>query len=340
MKISIDPNRALPIYQQIVEQLADDIGQGVLPTGAKLPTVRALAEKNALSVGTVRQAYDVLVRRGLLVKHQGRGTFVRPLSPGRLQTPTSPTTVAGVQSRKQRALESIDRALGEILALGLTPQEARIFFDLRLRELEDMGPVTKIGVIDCSPEALSQINEQIAPLPNVESYRYLLDDVIRNPGLVDPELDLIVITTTHIAQLTDRLDPSIPLAAVAMSLSPDTSAKLARVPRGSGVGIVCGSQRFSNIMLRAVTRYCRINEEPRVFHWGEGADKLSRILLGLDAVVLPASYEEVCPPEELDALKAGIEGKRVIFYHFDMDQGSMLSLRNQIQQTLHARVEG
>jgi len=335
MQITIDTKRSLPVYEQIVSQLTADIQQGVLPVGTKLPTVRAMARENGLAIGTVRQAYDTLQRRGFIVMHQGRGTFVRPTAPdGLAPVPASGT---GTQSRKQRAIQAVDRALGEILALGLSPQEARIFFDLRLREFEEMGPVIKLGVIDCSPEALLQICSQIAPLPNVEATSYLLDDILRQPDLLAPDLDLLVLTTTHLAPLTERLDTDQPLSTVVMSLSPDTAARLARIPRNAQVGILCKSQRFGSLIQRACTRYSRLDTPPQVMRWGRGTD-ISAFLEDIDTLILPTAYESLCPIDELPQIEEAMKQHKTVIYHFEMDQGSLLSLTNQIQQVLNARL--
>jgi len=337
MQITIDPGRSLPVYEQIVSQLTSDIQQGVLPVGTKLPTVRALALQNGLAIGTVRQAYDTLQRRGYIVMHQGRGTFVRPTAPERLAPLPSSGSASGTQSRKQRAIQAVDRALGEILALGLSPQEARIFFDLRLRELEDMGPVIKLGVIDCSAEALAEICSQIAPLPNVEAKSFLLDDVLRHPDLLSSDLDLLVLTTTHLAQLTERVDAEQPMAAIVMTLSPDTAARLARIPRDAKVGILCKSQRFSGLIQRACTRYSRLETPPQAIFWGK-EHSVSAQLQEIDTLILPTAYEAICPPEDLPILEAAMENLKTIIYHFEMDQGSLLSLTTQIQQVLDARL--
>jgi len=337
MQITIDPNRSLPVYEQIVAQLTEDIQQGVLPVGTKLPTVRALAQQNNLAIGTVRQAYDTLQRRGYIVMHQGRGTFVRPTAPERLAPIAAPSAAKGTASRKQRAIQAVDRALGEILALGLSPQEARIFFDLRLREFEDMAPVIKIGLIDCSPEALAEICSQIAPLPHVEATSYLLDDVLRAPDLLAQDLDLLVLTTTHLAPLTERLETDIPLFTVVMTLSTDTAAQLARISTDAKVGILCKSQRFSAIIQRACMRYCRVGTPPRTILWNGGED-VSTALQEVDTLILPTAYETICPPDELPALEEALSRVSSVIYHFEMDRGSLLSLTSQIQQVLDARM--
>jgi len=325
----------LPIYQQVAAQITADIQQGILPVGTKLPTVRALAEQNGLAVGTVRQAYDTLTRQGFIVMNQGRGTFVRSTTP--LGAPSDRESGAS-GSRKQQALLAIDRALGEILTLGISPREARIFFDLKLRELEGGGPTVKIGLIDCNPEALTQIAIQMEPLPKVEVTRFLLDDILSAPERLGPDLDLLVVTSTHAVQLAEFLDTERPFTSVAMSLSTDTAAQMARIPRDTKVGILCKSRRFGEIIGRAVTRYCELDSEPEIVHWDQG-EAAGPMLERVDTLILPKAYQSLCPPGELSALQHFLDSKQSILYHFEMDQGSLLHLSEQAQQVLRARVE-
>src|SRR5262249_45925319 len=74
-----DPGR--PAYRQIELQLLDLIGEGALAPGDRGPAERELAVRElAMRVGvsrmTLRQALDGLVRRGLLERRGGQGTFV------------------------------------------------------------------------------------------------------------------------------------------------------------------------------------------------------------------------------------------------------------------------
>ena len=61
------------LYHQIMEDLREEI-QG-MAYGEQIETEQQLAEKYAVSRGTVRQAITALVSEGLLTKIQGKGTF-------------------------------------------------------------------------------------------------------------------------------------------------------------------------------------------------------------------------------------------------------------------------
>lgn len=65
-----------PLYRRLADALADDIAQGRLDAGSRLPTQRALAAALKVSVATVNNAYLEAEQRGLIRRHVGRGTFV------------------------------------------------------------------------------------------------------------------------------------------------------------------------------------------------------------------------------------------------------------------------
>jgi DNA-binding transcriptional MocR family regulator len=69
--------RTGPLYQAIVEALADDTARGTLAAGQRLPTHRELADRLGVTVGTVTRAYTEAARRGLVSGEVGRGTFAR-----------------------------------------------------------------------------------------------------------------------------------------------------------------------------------------------------------------------------------------------------------------------
>ncbi|MBX7269209.1 GntR family transcriptional regulator [Micromonospora sp. Llam7] len=78
MLISIDPDSTVPPYEQVRTQLAEQVGDGRLPVGARLPTVRRLAAELDLAVNTVARAYRELEAAGLLETRGRHGTFVAP----------------------------------------------------------------------------------------------------------------------------------------------------------------------------------------------------------------------------------------------------------------------
>lgn len=66
----------LPLYLQVRRRIADVIRTGQWRPGEAIPNERQLCEQFKVSMGTLRKAIDELVASGLLVRQQGRGTFV------------------------------------------------------------------------------------------------------------------------------------------------------------------------------------------------------------------------------------------------------------------------
>lgn len=69
-------NGSVPLYQQVLQGVRADIEGGKYRPGDQIPTEDQLCEAYGVSRVTVRRALDGLVADGLLVRSQGRGTFV------------------------------------------------------------------------------------------------------------------------------------------------------------------------------------------------------------------------------------------------------------------------
>ncbi|MBE7417817.1 MAG: GntR family transcriptional regulator [Ideonella sp.] len=65
-----------PLYRQIKALITQDLQAGVWKPGTAIPSELELAERFRASQGTVRKAIDELAAGNLLVRRQGKGTFV------------------------------------------------------------------------------------------------------------------------------------------------------------------------------------------------------------------------------------------------------------------------
>ncbi len=78
MPIMIKEDSGTPIYLQIAAILKNWITEGAAEAGALLPPERVMCEHFRVSRMTLRAAYDILDRDGLIGRKRGRGTFVAP----------------------------------------------------------------------------------------------------------------------------------------------------------------------------------------------------------------------------------------------------------------------
>jgi len=65
-----------PMYLQIAEQIRLKVLAGDWSAGHSLPSIRELAANTGVSVITIKRAYMELEHEGVIVTHQGRGSFV------------------------------------------------------------------------------------------------------------------------------------------------------------------------------------------------------------------------------------------------------------------------
>jgi GntR family transcriptional regulator len=67
---------ARPLYTQVRDLMIERIESGLWPIGTALPNEVQLSSEFGVSVGTIRRAVEGLEEAGILVRKQGRGTFV------------------------------------------------------------------------------------------------------------------------------------------------------------------------------------------------------------------------------------------------------------------------
>src|SRR5580704_14963678 len=81
MRFWITKNSELPVREQLVRQVLLGILSEDLPSGHKLPSVRAVARRHQIHSNTVSAAYHDLLEQGWLELRRGSGLYVRPLQP-------------------------------------------------------------------------------------------------------------------------------------------------------------------------------------------------------------------------------------------------------------------
>jgi GntR family transcriptional regulator len=75
--VTLNLDSGVPLYRQLADELTQQIGSGKLEVGERIPAEAELAAKYGIGRPTVRQATDLLVRRGLLERRRGSGTYVQ-----------------------------------------------------------------------------------------------------------------------------------------------------------------------------------------------------------------------------------------------------------------------
>lgn len=69
----------IPLYHQLADIIIKKIHSGEYPPGSRIPSENRLAATYGIGRPTARQATDLLVRKRMLVRKRGSGTFVREI---------------------------------------------------------------------------------------------------------------------------------------------------------------------------------------------------------------------------------------------------------------------
>lgn len=112
MDILINNSSPIALYEQIENQIKNQILNGSLKPGDALPSIRVLAKELKVSIITSKRAYEELEKDGFIETSIGKGTFVSGANSERL---------------KEAAMAEMENKLEEIIisakSLGLTLDE-------------------------------------------------------------------------------------------------------------------------------------------------------------------------------------------------------------------------
>ena len=313
----IDPGLDVPIYQQLVDKIRAAVRMGTLVSGQQLPTVQEISQSLGIARGTIKRAYDELEHLGVLEKIQGRGTFI-----------CQQTVNSG--SRKDQAMAAIDELLDRLEGMGFSSTEINIFLTLKQRERTEDLSVLKVAVVECNPENVANLAEQLHTVQGIELHAHLLELVQAYPYKLDEDMDLVITTATHAAYLESILADRQKLVRVALRLSVDTLAAVMRIRSGAHVGILGSSSRFCNLVLRTCKGYVpgAAFSAPVTF---EAETDTVQYLKDKDVILVPEDFERYCDGTTAQKLADFGKRKTLIRCSYEMDEGSFLYLEEKLR---------
>ena len=145
----VDTPRFAPLYRQIKGLLTRGLNSGEWRPGEPIPSEIELAARYGVSQGTVRKALDELASENLLVRRQGRGTFVATHHEPRTQfrflrlrpdhgAAPGPMLSRILECKRLRAPGDIARALGLRTGEGVVVIRRLLSFDGRPVVLDEI----------------------------------------------------------------------------------------------------------------------------------------------------------------------------------------------------------
>lgn len=121
MLLQLDFTSDVPIYMQIRNQIILGIAGGLLETGEKLPTIRALADETGINMMTVNKAYQLLKQEGYISADRRSGAVVIVSPDGTLrQGGPGGSQAAGIPEKLRAQLKLL---ISEARLKGVTKED-------------------------------------------------------------------------------------------------------------------------------------------------------------------------------------------------------------------------
>lgn len=227
-------------YVRLAREIRNDIEEGRLLPGQRMPTVRDMCLKSGLSAGTVRQAYGLLQTEGLIELTPGRGTFVS-------------VPKVNEKSRKAQAIEAIDGLFHRLSEMGFSQAESRMFVSLRLAQMDQDQYVLPVALIAQSPESLRSAFYRLSEIPMIDLISFSMDEIRQIGAIALSEFSLVVCESMLFNEITallsDRTDAVTPFV---LAPAQNTIMHLARLPEGANVCVYAQSDAFFKLVKKTV----------------------------------------------------------------------------------------
>ena len=107
----VDVMSRVPVYEQIIKQVEEQVLTGILKEGDELPSVRSLSVKLSINPNTIQKAYTELDRRQLIITVPGKGSFISEKA----------IEVVGANSREK--MTELNKIIRELALAGVTKEE-------------------------------------------------------------------------------------------------------------------------------------------------------------------------------------------------------------------------
>jgi DNA-binding transcriptional regulator YhcF (GntR family) len=298
--------RAYDLERLIEEQ----IRTGHYDEGARLPTVRELAQRYNVNKNTASRAYQALERRGLIDMSRGRGAFVRP--PNGDGAPWQ-------RRAEQLVVEARQLGLGRAQVLDAIVHAAERVY----------GATPRALFVECNRQDLETLGSELSTITGTPMDLGLLDDALREAGALARRYDLLVTTFQHLAQLRQATPPAARHQVIGVHATPthDSLLELARL-HAATFGLVCDTPNTIESLSHIISTYNPSAEVmPALI---DDEVQLGRVIACADAIVVTRSARE-----RLSALAIA---QPIVTVVFTIDQPSIDFLRRRLQELSDQRV--
>jgi DNA-binding transcriptional regulator YhcF (GntR family) len=307
MNIVIDKKSGIPLYIQVKNQIMEQIKNGTLKIGTKMPTERELASMLNISRNTISSAYKLLEQEGVIVSYQGKGTFV-----------AEEAKTWKRHSINDKLLKIIDIALEESLEMGLSYDEFIALVMNRVKEKQDILKNISAIFIECNIEQAKDFAKQLSKATGLNIIPLTIKDLEERNEEVQKILNgvqVIIATFNHVNEVKELTsDFNKEVLGVVITPCLETIVKIAKYPKGTKFGLVCISNEFQ-FKVQSALKSAGLDVDI-IATTSRELNEIKNIINTSDVVIVsPGRRKEV---------KAIVGDKReIISFDYNLDQGSV-----------------
>jgi GntR family transcriptional regulator len=176
-KPSLHRSSPEPLYRQLAQHLEASIRSGQLKHGDRLESESLLSDRFSVSRITVRQAIEELMRKQIVVRKQGKGTFVTQ--------PTVKHDLRRLHGLLASLFSQAETASARLLRYELAPAPREVADLLGLIPGQPGLALDRLYLIGGRPVALAQawLVPEIASLPRAKADLISTEDMMRAAGI-------------------------------------------------------------------------------------------------------------------------------------------------------------
>ena len=159
-----------PLYVQLMEELETSIRNGVYKPGDKIMTEAEMAKEYGVSLITVRKAVGSLMEKGLVMRKQGKGTFVTK--------PKYSRNMKKLQSFTEMCEQMGVKPGAQVLENRLIMADKKVADRLGIEPGSNVVYISRLCLADGEPV---QVEKSYFPL----KYAFLLEEDLNNGSMFE-----------------------------------------------------------------------------------------------------------------------------------------------------------
>ncbi|WP_244834980.1 GntR family transcriptional regulator [Clostridium sp. BJN0001] len=316
MNFNLDKKSTEPVYKQIMKIINKSIDDGEFNSEKRLPTERKLSLDFNVSRGTIKKVFSELEIQGKIRKIQGKGTF-----------PTGQSMI----EKREFVIDLIRKLIDDLISLNFNEKQIKNIMINELWNWFDNTQKVTVAFIDCTEELLGKSVRQISKKCNAQVTPFLIEDIRKDSSLLMNGYDFVVTTFMHYDEVKQIINNKyLNIEKVTLNLSDKTISQVAMIKKDDSIAVIYKSFEFSKNVNENIRSL--IGKEASIsFNILKESEEFLNNLDSVDVVILESGYINDNTYECLYS-NSEFNEKTIITFEYEMDEGSLIHLSDEIKK--------